>query len=152
MHGRHAAGMQPRRRGYGFTLIEMLIVVVMVGILAAIALPSYTDYIRRGKITDATRSLSDARQRIEQSFLDNRTYLAACTTAIGQIQPNVKNFTLSCPTETATTYTVQADGIGGMAGFTYTIDQTNAMATTALPGGWSNQGCGWVIRKDGSCS
>ena len=42
----------------GFTLIELMITVVVIGILAAIAYPSYTDYIRRGKISQATSELS----------------------------------------------------------------------------------------------
>ena len=46
-----------------------------------------------------------------------------------------QSFTFTCPTLNATTYTIQATGIGSMAGFIYTIDQANAQATPAAPRG-----------------
>src|SRR2546426_9927950 len=80
LHRRPAPrGWSPRN---GFTLIEVMIVVAIVGILAAIALPNYSYYVQRSKIIEATTSLSDARQRTEQLFLDTRTYAGNCTAAI----------------------------------------------------------------------
>src|SRR5664279_3839562 len=83
----------------GFTLIEVMIVVAIVAVLAAIALPSYTDYIRRGKIIDATSKLSDARVHLEQWFQDNRSYLRACDPVTGVVRtvPGPDDyFVLSC--------------------------------------------------------
>ncbi len=62
----------------GFTLIEVMIVVAIVAVLAAIALPNYSDYIKRGKIIEATSALSDARTRFNQFYLDHRTYVGGC--------------------------------------------------------------------------
>ena len=144
-------------RARGFTLIEMMIVVGVIGILAAIAIPNYTDYVRRGKIIDATSKLSDARVHLEQWFLDRRTYAGACVdppAGAVRITPGPDDtFALSCPVLTATLYTVQAAGIPGkgMDTFTYTIDQRNAKTSTITEPGWSGNGACWATRKDGTC-
>jgi type IV pilus assembly protein PilE len=146
--------MPPDLRVRGFTLIEVMIVVAIVAILAAIAVPAYSDYVRRGKIVEATTALSDFRTRMEQYFLDNRTYVGGCAA----VQPAVgtpKAFTLACPDPgTLTTYSLTATGIAaqGMNGFVYGINQANAKVTTGVAPGWGNNACGWVTRKDGSCS
>ena len=142
----------------GFTLLEVLITVAIVGILAAIALPAYTDSIKRGRLVDATVRLGDYRSQMEKWFLDNRTYQSVPTagTACGIAPPSpaAKDpFALDCVANTATTYTITATGrpAGGMeAGFVYTVDQSNARSS-AGPTGWTgNAGC-WAVRKDGTC-
>jgi type IV pilus assembly protein PilE len=146
----------------GFTLIEVMIVVAIIGILAAIALPSYRDYVTRGRVVEATAGLADARNKMEQYFQDNRTYPTGCQIApIGagltevQLQ-GLQNFTMVCVL-TASTYTVTANGAGPVAGFSYTIDQQNARTSafsgTGASAGWtaaSPNSC-WVIRKGGLC-
>jgi type IV pilus assembly protein PilE len=138
----------------GFTLIEMMIVIAIIAILTAIALPSYSDYVKRGKIIEATTALSDARTRYEQFFLDHRVYTGGCATFATVIAAEAKAFTVDCTAgETDTTYQPTATGIAsqGMSGFFYQIDQNNNKTSTITAPGWGNQGCGWVTRKDGSC-
>ncbi len=137
----------------GFTLIELMVTIAIVSILAAVALPSYSDYVIRGRIPQATNNLASMRVKLEQYFQDNRTYVGAC--ADGTVAPPLPasdDFTYTCPTLTATTYTVQAAGTGKMNGFTYTIDQANTKTTTAVPTGWGTApiAC-WVVKKGGAC-
>ncbi|MFZ5512001.1 MAG: type IV pilin protein [Pseudomonadota bacterium] len=138
----------------GFTLIELMIVVVIVAILASVALPAYNDYITRSRIAEATSNLADMRVRLEQFYQDNRTYVGAC--AAGTVAPlpaNTANFTYSCPTLTATAFEVRATGSGQMSNFAYSINQNNERATISLPSGWgSTSTTCWVTKKGGVCS
>jgi type IV pilus assembly protein PilE len=100
---------------------------------------------------------------MEQYFQDNRAYPAGCVVspavpgaASVQVQ-SLQYFALACGNLGANTYTVTATGIGNMAGFTYTIDQSN-VRTSAFTGAGASNGytvaspntC-WVIRKGGVC-
>lgn len=136
------------RKAKGFTLIEVMVVVVIVAILAAIALPSYREYILRGKITEASSSLSELRLRAEKWFADNRKYTGFNTTING-----ARYFTYSCPTLTDTAFTCQAVGNAseGMTGFTYTINESNVRQTTAAPTGWNTSTTCWITKKGESC-
>ena len=142
----------PTREG-GFTMLEVMIVVAIVGILAAIALPNYSDYIKRGKIIEATSALGDLRTRYEQYYLDNRTYVGGCA-IIKPVVNTARAFDIDCPGESATAYSGTATGKAteGMSGFTYTIDQNNAKTSTITATGWTGNATCWATRKDGSCS
>lgn len=131
----------------GFSLVELMIVVAVVGILAVIAVPAYSDYVIRGKLVDATAGLSDGRVKLEQFFQDNRAYDAAGSPCPAATQ----HFTFACATAT-TTYTITATGIGDLNTFSYTIDQTNTKRTTALKAGWGAvpANC-WIVSKGGTC-
>jgi type IV pilus assembly protein PilE len=130
-------------------LIELMITVVVVAILAAVALPSYTNYVRRGKIPDATSNLSAKRVKIEQFFQDNRTYVGA--PVLGNDPDSSKYFDFA-GVATASTYTLTATGKNSMAGFTYTVDQANSKASTVTGvSGWSGNASCWVTRQGGQC-
>jgi len=73
-------------RNKGFTLIELMIVVAVVGILAAVAYPSYREYVMRSHRTDAKSALLSAAQRMEKFYTEKMTYNAATLgTAAGDI-------------------------------------------------------------------
>ena len=158
MHKRSLRPPGPRPAQGGFTLLELMIVVAIVAVLAAIALPNYSDYVKRGKIIEATTALSDARQRTEQQFLDTRTYAncqAAADAAKNQLpmEPTVAGkhtFELTCAPG-GTGYTITATGQGSMASFVYTIDDTGAKTSTG-PTGWAGNGACWAVRRSGDCT
>jgi len=136
----------------GFTLIEIMITVAIIAILAAVGYPSYADFVRRGKITEAISGLSSVRVNMERWFQDNRTYAGGCNANV--LPPATTNFSFACEgTPDALTYVVAAQGLGSMAGFKYTVNQSNGKSTAALPAGWTTpnpNGC-WALKKDGSC-
>lgn len=143
-----------RRACAGFTLIELMMTVAVAAILASVAIPVYRDYVMRSRIIDATSKLSDFRVRMEQYFMDNRTYADAGNCGV----PNPPDtgdaaFTIACAGASATGYTVTASGKGskGMSDFAYTIVASGAKETTGLPAGWTDTAGCWVTRKDGSC-
>jgi type IV pilus assembly protein PilE len=140
------------RRDLGFTLIELMVTVAVVAILAAVAVPSYTQYIKRGRISEAVSTLTGMRIKMEQYYQDNRKYNGgACvdTTTVAPLPAATENFVYTCA-PTATTYLVTATGQGTLGGAVYTINEQGVHASTP-PTGWANQGCGWVLKKDGSC-
>ena len=133
----------------GFTLIEIMIVVAIIGIVSAIAIPSYTQYILRGKLAEAHASLLALRTQAEQYFQDHRTFVGFPCAAV-----DTKYFTYSCPTLTPDTYTIRAAGVAaqGTGDFAYTIDQANTRATAGKPADWSAPaGNCWVMKKNGQC-
>lgn len=144
----------PMQPAHGFTLVELLIVVAIIGVIAAIAVPQYGNYVTRSKLAEATATLSEHRVKMEQYFQDNRTYVNAC--AVGSIAatPTGRYFVYDCGTPTATTFTVTATGIAaqGTGNFIFTINQANARGTTSVGAGWSGAGAAcWVTNRSGGC-
>jgi len=124
-------------RSQGFTLIELMIVVAIVAILAAIAYPGYRNYIIRGQLVDATQGLAAVRANMERYFQDNRTYLAVGTFTPPCTATNVAygKFNISCPPIDATHFTATAvgAGTGDLSGFTFTVNEQDLETTTVAP-------------------
>lgn len=152
----------------GFTLIEMMITVVVIAILSAIAIPSYTQYVVRGKLVEAQSTLADFRVKMEQYYQDNRNYGpgAAGGTTCGLANPSGKYFSYACSLGSTAagaadpqSYTVTASnksnvGMGSANAYVYTIDQDNTQQTTAFPGTTASAGAPlscWISKKGDSC-
>lgn len=144
-----------KRAARGFTLVEIMITVAIVGILTAVALPSYRDYVVRARLTEAFSGLSAAQPVAEQLWSNTRSF-ATLGTVVPRILPaDTPTFTFTASNATPSTYTVTATGTAQAAGFVFTIDQSGNRATTAVPAnltGWTTNASCWVDRRGGTCS
>lgn len=91
-----------RSDSYGFTLIELMIVVTIMGIIAAIAIPAYTQYVRRAQRVDATAALLRIQNAQEKYYLSNNGY-AASTTDLGITTTENDLYTLAITAPAPTT-------------------------------------------------
>lgn len=126
----------------GFNLTELLIVIVIIGVLSAIALPAYQDYSRTSKRSDAHQALNQMAQLQERHFTDNNAY----ATAAGPVGAGKLGYASATPNSTggywqlsvvaaqpAGTYRLQAVPTGGHADAecaTITLDSTGLRAST----------------------
>ena len=128
-----------RIRCGGFTLVELMIVIVVVAILVAIAYPSYESAMIKGRRSDAESTLMDIAQRQQQYLLDARAYAPDVATLNVTIPPGVSAFytiSISAPsTAVPPTFVASAVPIPGSAqgsDVTLTIDNTGAKSPSGV--------------------
>ncbi len=111
----------------GFTLIEILIVVAILGILAAIAVPAYQDSVRKSRRSDAQGALTSFANAMERHYTTNNTYRGAAAGGADTGAPDIfptqtpidgstKFYNLTIQAATNTTFTLRATPIGGQVG------------------------------------
>jgi type IV pilus assembly protein PilE len=158
------------RSARGFTIIEVMITVAIIAILAAVALPSYNEYVVRSKFAEATGNLADLRVKMEQYYMDNRRYSTTAgggTCGIpGGNAPTVteaRYFTYACASTNPNAagdqqFVLTAGGIAGqeLAGIAFTVNHANTKATVVTGGsamanhGYTNAAC-WIRKKPAQC-
>lgn len=96
----------------GFSLIELMIVTAIIAILASFVYPSYVDQVRKSRRSEAKAALSDAAARMEQYFLDRKTYNTTDMTQLGySADPHLTEggyYSVDISAATATSYTLTA--------------------------------------------
>ncbi len=139
----------------GFTLIELMITVAIVAILAAVALPAYGDYVRRGQLPEAFAGMADLRVKMENYYQDNRNFGATncadtsppswATSTPTLTYGGGQYFTFTCAlSNSGQGYVITATGSAGRAtGHTYTITNANVRRTTEFKGSTLNKTC-WL--------
>lgn len=133
------------RLQHGFSLIELMVVIAIIGIISSIALPAYQDYVKTGNATEATANLAACKVEAEQFFQDNFTYVGySCAPA------DAKYFTYTVSNVTATTFLLRAVGKPeqGMTNIEYTVNQDNQKSSQFES--TTGNGC-WLSNIAGSC-
>ena len=126
----------------GFTFVEMVVVVAIIGILATIAVPQFLDYLKKSKRSDAAGVLTEAAQFMERYFSDNGSYadsvganptLPAAISVVPRGSADVYYNISFSGTNTATTFTLQAVPVNSMANDacgTFTLTNTGQRAVS----------------------
>jgi len=136
-----------RRRGArAFTLIEVMVALVVAGLLAGVAVPAYSDYVRRSQLPEAFGALAEFRVRMEQYYQDHQNYgTGGGSCADGDSAPRgswmhfapaaAQSFNYRCvATADQRGYLVTATGKSGTpaAGHVFTIDHNGEHRTRAF--------------------
>ena len=132
----------------GFTLIELMVTVSIVGILAIIAIPSFTEQVAKSRRAEAIRGLGDLQLRQER-WRSNHTQYAVDGETVGSNTfsiPTVDNYTLSITNRSATGYTATATRSGSQTGDrcgNFVLTVAAGVATKSLSGGSNTSNCNW---------
>jgi type IV pilus assembly protein PilE len=113
--------MKSRLQQKGVTLLELIVVMIIVGILAAVAIPSYRQYVIRSQRSDAKDALLSLATAQEKFYLQCNTYAAGFAVAPNCAALNLQGtnsskngwYTLAIPARTATSYTITATATAG---------------------------------------
>lgn len=116
----------------GFTLIELMIVVAIVGILAAIAYPSFTGYVREARRADAIAAITRV-QLAQEKYRANHTTYSSSLADLGVPETSPEGYyTITIESPTATGYTVKATAVTGT---TQASDTGCTVMTMVVSGG-----------------
>jgi type IV pilus assembly protein PilE len=130
MNIQNASSMRARQGAApGFTLIELMITVAIIAILAAVAMPSYQDYVRKGRRADAQAFLQEVVARQQHFLLDRRAYASGAIDAATSATPPGLGMTLPASISTYYTVALATDNTAAPPSFTVTATPTGTQAS-----------------------
>lgn len=138
----------------GFTLLEIMVVIAILGIITSIALPSYQGYMISGRLAEAYAGMASAQSRLDQYYLDNRNYgVGADGAACGVADAAAgENFAVTCVmADDGQGYLITATGANSASAFEFTLNSAGIKATTAAESGWSTSTSCWISNSGGAC-
>ena len=119
----------------GFTLIELMIVVAIIGILAAVALPAYQDYTVRAKVTEVILAASGAKTGVAEAYAANGAMPTSATfTPVNQVSKFVSGVAWSGSSITATATSAEGKISGSTITLTATADASTGVLTWVCAG------------------
>jgi type IV pilus assembly protein PilE len=144
-----------KRYNTGFTLIELMIVVAIIGVLAAVALPSYQEYVAKSKRSAAQVALVAFAGAMERHMTETDSYLGAGTTDSNTGAPTIfnttvpldggtANYNLTISAATATSFTLLATRTGSMSSDkcgNFTLTSTGGKNITSAESGLTWEDC-----------
>ena len=145
-----------KKASHGFSLVELMVVVMIIGALAAIAMPQYDSYVARGRLAEGMSLLSELQLRQEQYYQDNRAYVNGMAPRVaGQYWGGTCTTSATTTPNQLFTCTATPTATSGL-GYVFTVDQSGAKTTAATStpiAGWTvpSPATCWVKAKAGTC-
>lgn len=141
--------MDKIKKNSGFTLVELMITIAIVGILSAVALPAYDNYVVQSKIPESFKVMTEFALKMEQSYQDNNNYGGVnCSIA----SPTSDNYTYACTTNSVGQgFTIESTGVNKLAGYSFSLTEAEVKTTLSFIDQADLTKKCWY-RKVGSCS